>query len=174
MSVRYRIFDTDWGPAGLAWSEAGVCQVVLPGMGRGRIEKEIVSFYRGAKAGRGQEAGGVIGQIREYFSGRPIGFRAGLDLSWASPFQASVYEVLMQIPYGETWSYAEVAARAGKPGAARAVGGANSRNRIPLIIPCHRVVSADGSYGGFSGPGGVKAKIALLEMERAALRDAVK
>ena len=74
---------------------------------------------------------------------------------------------LTRIPFGETRSYAEVADMVGRHGAARAVGGANSRNRLPLVVPCHRVVAADGTLGGFSG--GLHLKEKLLEHERRVL-----
>jgi methylated-DNA-[protein]-cysteine S-methyltransferase len=90
----------------------------------------------------------AIQQLREYFSGK----RQTFDLPLApagTPFQRSVWRRLEQIPYGKTISYAELAERTGKPKASRAVGQANGRNPLPIVIPCHRVIAADGSLGGF-------------------------
>lgn len=102
-------------------------------------------------------------QLDQYFAGR----RTSFDLPLApegTPFQKAVWRCLRQIPYGATISYGELARRVGKPGAARAVGAANGRNRIPIVIPCHRVIAADGTLGGFRG--GLGLKTALLELER--------
>ena len=101
-------------------------------------------------------------QIEAYFAGELREF----DLPLApqgSGFQLRVWEELRAIPYGETISYGELAQRVGDPGAARAVGLANGRNPLPVIVPCHRVIGADGSLTGFGG--GLDRKRALLELE---------
>ena len=89
-----------------------------------------------------------------------------VELGAATEFQRAVYENCRRIPYGTTASYAELAERAGRPNAARAVGTCMAKNRIPLVIPCHRVVRADGVIGNFSAPGGRETKRLLLESER--------
>jgi methylated-DNA-[protein]-cysteine S-methyltransferase len=81
-------------------------------------------------------------------------------------FCARVYRAVLAIPLGQTRTYAWVAAKAGKPKAARAVGQLMKRNPFPLLIPCHRVVASGGKAGGYSGPGGVAAKRRLIELER--------
>ena len=91
-------------------------------------------------------------------------FDLDLDLR-ATPFQLSVYQILGKIPYGEAISYTEVARRLGRPSAVRAVGAANGSNPLPLIVPCHRVVAADGQLQGYAG--GVDLKARLLAMESA-------
>ncbi|PVV84097.1 hypothetical protein DD509_05190 [Dehalogenimonas alkenigignens] len=96
--------------------------------------------------------------------GEPVVFKEGLDLTGATEFQQQVYRAACGIPFGETKSYGELAAAIGKPGAARAVGQALGANPLPILIPCHRVVAADGGLGGFSG--GVETKQQLLEMEK--------
>ncbi|MGH2853799.1 MAG: methylated-DNA--[protein]-cysteine S-methyltransferase [Solirubrobacteraceae bacterium] len=101
-------------------------------------------------------------QLREYFAGE----RREFDLELApsgSPFQLSVWRALCAIPYGETASYGEVAAAVGQPGAARAVGGANNRNPIAIVVPCHRVIGASGSLTGYGG--GLPRKQRLLALE---------
>ena len=84
-----------------------------------------------------------------------------------SPFHRKVYKALCKIPAGKTITYAELAKRAGSPGAARAVGTAMAKNPFPIVIPCHRVVAGNGKLGGYSGRGGVATKKALLALEGA-------
>lgn len=103
-------------------------------------------------------------QLGEYFRGD----RTAFDLPLApagTPFQLRAWEALTQIPYGEVRTYAEQAARIGKPAAVRAVGAANGRNPLPIIVPCHRVIGSDGRLTGFAG--GLAAKQWLLDHERA-------
>lgn len=161
------VFDTSWGKAGLAWTQRGVCKLVLPGLGKWEIMESISAEYSmSVRRDPTDEVQNVIEQVRAYFDGEAVKFRVRLDLGWAHGFQHSVYEALMRIPRGEKRSYTEVAKDAGSPGAQRAVGNANAKNRIPLIIPCHRVIMSDGSLGGFSGVGGTDMKQRLLDHER--------
>jgi len=88
-----------------------------------------------------------------------------LDLDGLPPFRRRVYDVVRTIPAGETMSYGEVAAAAGSPGAARAVGQAMAQNPFPLIIPCHRVLAAGGKVGGFTASGGTDTKLRMLAVE---------
>jgi AraC family transcriptional regulator of adaptative response/methylated-DNA-[protein]-cysteine methyltransferase len=106
----------------------------------------------------------VRSQLDEYFAGERQTFDIPLDYP-GSEFQRRVWERLRSIPYGETRSYAELASEVGVPGAARAVGRANGQNRIAILIPCHRVVAADGGLGGYGG--GLWRKLRLLETEGA-------
>jgi len=104
----------------------------------------------------------VVGQLEEYFAGRRTRF--DLHLSPAgTPFQRRVWDAIADIPYGTTVSYGTVASRIKRPTAARAVGMATGRNPIAIIVPCHRVVGADGSLTGFGG--GLDRKTILLELE---------
>jgi len=89
-----------------------------------------------------------------------------LDLAGVEQFDRRVADVARAIPAGETLTYGEIATRIGAPGKAREVGAALGRNRFPIIVPCHRVVAANGKLGGFSGPGGPRTKLRLLEIER--------
>jgi methylated-DNA-[protein]-cysteine S-methyltransferase len=106
-------------------------------------------------------------QLAEYFAGRRRSFDLALDPA-GTPFQLRVWEELLGIPYGETITYAELARRAGRPTAPRAAGHANGRNPIPVIVPCHRVVGADGSLTGYGG--GLESKRFLLELEATSRR----
>lgn len=102
-------------------------------------------------------------QLEEYFAGR----RRTFDLPLAprgTEFQCAVWQQLGKIPYGETCSYGAIAQRLGKPKAVRAVGSANGRNPLPIVVPCHRVIGANGSLTGFGG--GIENKKILLELER--------
>lgn len=105
-----------------------------------------------------------LGELAAYFRGQPVTFlTVPLDLT-GTPFQWAVWQAVRQIPFGDTRSYGELAQALGRPRAARAVGQALKANPVPLLIPCHRVIAAAGSLGGFSGPVGLKAW--LLEHER--------
>lgn len=102
-------------------------------------------------------------QLREYFEGKRTDFDLPLSLA-GTDFQRSVWKALQEIPWGETRSYKDIAVQIGKPKATRAVGMANNRNPIPIIVPCHRVVGSDGSLTGYGG--GLPVKQHLLELEK--------
>ena len=108
--------------------------------------------------------------LRRYFEGRQVDFTRWprVDTGHMGAFAAAVLSECRRLKYGWTITYGELAARAGAPAAARAVGMVLSRNPVPLIIPCHRIVRADGSLGGYSGEGGSRTKDRLLRMESAA------
>jgi methylated-DNA-[protein]-cysteine S-methyltransferase len=123
----------------------------------GRMREQGIEIVE--DAGR---TAGLRDQLAEYFAGE----RREFDLRLApegTPFERSVWEELRRIPFGETRSYGEIAGAIGRPGAARAVGRANGANPIPIVVPCHRVIGADGSLTGFGG--GLEAKSRLLEIE---------
>jgi methylated-DNA-[protein]-cysteine S-methyltransferase len=102
-------------------------------------------------------------QLEEYFAGNRTTFEIPLAAQGA-PFEREVWHALEEIPYGETVSYGEIARRIGQPAAARAVGTANGRNPIAVIVPCHRVIGADGTLTGYGG--GLERKRLLLELEQ--------
>jgi len=106
-------------------------------------------------------------QIQAYFDGRLTAFDVPLDLA-GTPFQLQAWRALARIPYGATVSYSAQADGIGHPTAARAVGAANGRNPVPVVLPCHRVVGADGSLTGFGG--GLHVKRALIDHEQRTLR----
>ena len=109
---------------------------------------------------------GLMERFRAYFAGHRIDFPDKLDLSGATPFQRRVWEVTRLIPYGDTRSYLWVAEQIKQPGAVRAVGQALGGNRLPIIIPCHRVLAKSGGLGGFGG--GLEMKSYLLSLEASA------
>ncbi|MBM3673690.1 MAG: methylated-DNA--[protein]-cysteine S-methyltransferase [Actinobacteria bacterium] len=104
----------------------------------------------------------LVRQLDEYFAGERTEFELALAPE-GTPFQLEVWEALRAIPYGETISYGELASRVGRPGAARAVGAANGRNPLSIVVPCHRVIGANGTLTGFGG--GLGWKRCLLELE---------
>lgn len=101
-------------------------------------------------------------QLQEYFAGKRKVFDVALDLQ-GTPFQLEVWNHLREIPYGQTRTYARIAEEIGRPRAFRAVGMANNKNPVPIIVPCHRVVGANGSLVGYAA--GIKVKRYLLELE---------
>ncbi|MCH7643233.1 MAG: methylated-DNA--[protein]-cysteine S-methyltransferase [Myxococcales bacterium] len=109
----------------------------------------------------------AIEQILEYLASERTHFDVPLDLR-GTPFQRAVWDALLEIPYGESRSYAEVARAVGRPKAQRAVGSANNANPVSLIVPCHRVIAADGSLGGYGGGQKLKARLLAMELSRPA------
>ena len=101
-------------------------------------------------------------QLGEYFAGKRKEFSLPLDMR-GTPFQKNVWEALLGIPFGETRSYGQLAKQLGNPNATRAVGAANGRNPLPIIVPCHRVIGSSGSLTGFGG--GLETKAQLLSLE---------
>jgi methylated-DNA-[protein]-cysteine S-methyltransferase len=127
-------------------------------MQHGRRPIEIASAWERSA----EPFAGVAAQLREYFAGERTTFDTPLALD-GSPFERRVWRALQEIPYGQTISYGELARRIGQPSAARAVGLANGRNPIAVIVPCHRVIGANGTLTGYGG--GLERKRLLLEME---------
>ena len=119
------------------------------------------------KDGNSEYNNAVAGELDEYFAGRLREFTIPLDLR-GTLFQRRVWELLCGIPYGETRSYGQVSHALGRPTAVRAVGGANARNPISIIVPCHRVIGSDGKLVGYGG--GLDRKGALLKLEANVLR----
>ncbi len=109
----------------------------------------------------------IVEQLMEYFNGQRQDFDVPVALE-ETAFQQDIWQALLDIPYGHTLSYGELGAAAGHPGSARAVGGAVGANPIPIIVPCHRVMGANGAITGYSGGSGIATKQWLLEKERSA------
>jgi methylated-DNA-[protein]-cysteine S-methyltransferase len=151
----YCYLDTPIGDLLLAGDDAGLALVGFPegSMRRDPDPEWIYNEKPFAEARR---------QLTEYFAGTRKSFELPLQPT-GTEFQLRVLEELQRIPYGKTCSYSEIAERIGRPRAVRAVGAANGRNPIPVIIPCHRVIGASGDLTGFGG--GLAAKEALLRLE---------
>ena len=134
------------------------------------LEREIERLRQRQKAGIAPGRTAPIAQIekelKDYFAGRSMTFETPLARATGSPFQNAVWDALLTIPPGETWSYAQLARAVGRPKAVRAVGTANGANPLAIVIPCHRVINANGELGGYGG--GLPRKRWLLEHERRA------
>ncbi|MGE9295830.1 MAG: methylated-DNA--[protein]-cysteine S-methyltransferase [Puniceicoccales bacterium] len=127
---------------------------------------ERVASQGNVSPGRNAITDQIERELGEYFAGERQVFETPIELG-GTAFQQEVWRALMMIPYGETWSYRELAQFVGKPTGSRAVAGANGANQLAIIVPCHRVIGADGSLSGYAG--GVERKQRLLEIERAML-----
>ena len=150
-------FDTPIGRLTIAADEVGLRHVLFPANRHG--SPNFADWIR--DAGRLEQA---RTQLLEYFAGQRQRFELSLRPR-GTPFQQQVWSMLATIPYGETWSYAGLAQRIEAPRAVRAVGAANGRNPLPIVVPCHRVIGADGTLTGFGG--GLDTKAALLRLEGA-------
>jgi methylated-DNA-[protein]-cysteine S-methyltransferase len=159
---------TEVGPVFVAVSDRGVVAVDFAAS-----EAEFVRSLRsrmGASPVRSRPmAGEAALQLRDYLAGRRLSFSLPLDLRRMSDFQRAVLLAAAEIPRGQVTTYAQLARRIGKPGAARAVGQALGHNPIPIILPCHRVLASNGSLGGYSARDGVRTKARLLRLEGAQL-----
>ncbi len=144
--------DSPLGPLQLVSDGKHLTAINFPGQHRG--EQDSTESDRVLHAGRSQ--------LAEYFAGRRQRFDLPLAAS-GTPFQESVWRALADIPWGEVRSYRDIAFVIGKPKAVRAVGAANGRNPLPIVVPCHRVIGANGSLTGFAG--GVPLKMKLLTLE---------
>ena len=151
----YTIMDSPVGPILLAGSAAGLSHIDLQA---GTSSMEPAADWTEDEIPFSE----AIGQLQAYFAGALREFELPLAAE-GTPFQKEVWSALLDIPYGETISYGELAERLGKPGAARAVGLANGRNPLPIVVPCHRVIGSDGSLTGYGG--GIDIKRALLDHE---------
>lgn len=159
-------FLTPFGAMVVTADEQGaIVQLLLPGKAADRAAADL----QGRGLGEVALFGDALGQLNDYFAGRRRTFTVPVNPQ-GTPFQRKVWEALQEIPYGTTISYSELADRVGDPNAVRAVGLANARNPIPIIIPCHRVIGKDGSLTGFGG--GIALKASLLRLEGAAFAGA--
>ncbi len=156
---RYRTIPTPVGELTLVAEEQGLLAILWPGP----IHKGLQLPEHLVEDPHHPVLGAAAQQLEEYF----LGDRTVFDLPLAprgTAFQLRAWQALREIPYGETRSYGQQAARIGRPTAVRAIGGANSRNPISIVVPCHRVVGSDGTLTGFGG--GLDTKRWLLDHER--------
>lgn len=159
---KYSIFKTPLGYMGAVRSEKGLHKIILPLADEGQVKKELSSHY--LELERDEKAFKILKEkIRFYFERHAADFAEKMDLRGATPFELKVWDMTMGIKRGEVRSYEWVARQIGNPKEVRAVGQALKRNRLPIIIPCHRVINKSGDLGGFSG--GVELKRKLLKIE---------
>jgi methylated-DNA-[protein]-cysteine S-methyltransferase len=165
----FTLFDTALGRCGIAWGERGIAAIELPGRDDAATRRRLRRSVPGAtEAAPPEDVAAAIDAIARLFAGEPVDLSpVVLDMDGVPEFHRRVYEVTRAIPSGDTVSYGEVAARLGEPGAAQAVGRALGRNPLPIVVPCHRVLAADGALHGFSAPGGLATKRRMLAIEGA-------
>jgi methylated-DNA-[protein]-cysteine S-methyltransferase len=164
IDAAFDLADTPIGTLLVAATDRGLCQISFD-PDRGLDELSEAAGRRVLRVPRRIEA--ARRELDEYFEGRRTEFDLPLDVTRVPEFQRVVLHELALVPYGEVTTYGALAARVGKPRAARAVGGAMNRNPIPIVLPCHRVIGASGSLTGYGG--GLDRKRALLKLEGALL-----
>ena len=169
LDVAYDLVDTPVGPLLVAVTDRGLCEISYdPEPER---EAEALARAFGVRVLRSpRPTDEARRQLDEYFAGERRSFELPVDLRLARDFGRTVLEELARVPYGELTTYGTLAARAGRPRAARAVGTVMNRNPVPIVLPCHRVVGSTGALVGYGG--GLERKRALLELEGALLRGA--
>ena len=164
LDVAYDVTDSPIGPLLLAATGRGVCRISFDP--DPEAELEALARTHGVRVLRAaRPVDDARRQLSDYFEGRRRAFELGVDTEALPAFQRLVLTELARVPYGEVATYGGLAARIGRPRAARAVGGALNRNPIPVVLPCHRVVGSTGSLVGYAG--GLERKRALLDLEGA-------
>jgi methylated-DNA-[protein]-cysteine S-methyltransferase len=159
-----RIFDTPFGRMAVSATARGLTRVFLPNEAEALHVSAVLPEPRRAGAAGALAARAEL-EILQYLAGSPrrLKFTVPVDLSAAPTFHGKVLRALARIPYGQTVTYGELAARVGRPHGARAVGVAAATNPVPLVVPCHRVVASGGGLGGYGG--GLDLKRRLLGLE---------
>jgi methylated-DNA-[protein]-cysteine S-methyltransferase len=164
LDVSYDVADTPVGPLLVAVTERGLCRISYDPEPEREAEQLARTFgIRILRAARPIDP--VRRELEEYFEGDRREFDLRVDLRGRSEFSRIVLEQLARVPYGEVTTYGSLAARTGRPRAARAVGTIMNRNPIPIVLPCHRVVGSTGSLVGYGG--GLERKRRLLDLEHA-------
>ena len=163
--IKYTVFSTKWGFFSFAATGEGICCTLLPLPERSVARKILLDTIENAVFDK-YLLGRLQKKIVAYFDGSTIDFSEfRIDLDGSSRFAATCLTACRKIGYGQTVSYGQLASLANCPGAARAVGTVMARNKLPLIVPCHRIIRSTGQIGGFSGAEGPKTKLKLLQLE---------
>ena len=168
----FALFDTPIGACGIAWGEQALTGVQLPEQDetatRARTQRRYPSCAESVAPPWVQKAMGAVVALLNGTPPDPVDLsHLVLDMTGVPPFHQRVYALARRIPPGETVTYGHIAQQLGEPGAARAVGQALGSNPFAPVVPCHRVLAADGRAGGFSANGGISTKLRLLQIERA-------
>jgi methylated-DNA-[protein]-cysteine S-methyltransferase len=162
LDVAYDVLDGPVGPLFVATTERGLCRISFDSEPERQVESLARTYgVRVLRAPRPVDR--VRRELDEYFEGRRRDFDLPLDLRIDADFRRRVLDELAGVPYGTTTTYGELARRAGRPRAARAVGVVMNRNPVPIVLPCHRVVGSDGGLVGYGG--GLDRKEHLLRLE---------
>jgi methylated-DNA-[protein]-cysteine S-methyltransferase len=172
-AIGFAIFDTPAGVCGIVWRDGGIVGLQLPEQDGGATRRRLQKRYPDAReAPPTADIAEAIAAIAALLSGEAVDLsEVRLDMDGVTEFDRNVYEATRTIPPGSTLTYGEIAKRIGEPGAARAVGRALGANPFPIVVPCHRVLGADGKAGGFSAVGGVETKMRILSIEKARTND---
>jgi methylated-DNA-[protein]-cysteine S-methyltransferase len=165
LDVGYRTVDSPVGSLLVAATSVGLVRIAYAVEGHDAALQALADEISPRVLHRPARLDTAVRQLDEYFAGQRRRFDLPLDWRLAAGFRRTVLHRLPEIPYGETATYAALAAMAGRPRAIRAVGSACATNPLPVVVPCHRVVRSDGTVGGYLG--GVEAKAALLALEAA-------
>jgi len=166
VALRYAVIPSPLTPLLAVCSDRGLCQLRFLRGAEARAAKRLLpDGARRVEAADEPVLGQLAAELARYFAGEAVRFRARLDLSAGTAFQRRVWHALRRVPFGRTISYGELAARAGSPRAARAVGQAMGANPVAIVVPCHRVIRSDGGLGGFGA--GLPIKRWLLRHEGA-------
>jgi len=172
-TISYALFDTPIGSCGIAWGEGGIVGLQLPEKDEDAARERLARRYSDLRAELPPpDIQQAIDAIIALLSGEAVDLSfIKLDLGGVGDFERRVYDVARSIPPGRTLTYGEIAKKIGEPDP-RAVGKALGANPLPIVVPCHRVLGADGKVGGFSARGGVETKIRILAIEKARTSDA--
>jgi len=163
-SLYYTFYSSPLGLTGIAGSENGLARIVLALPDESHFIDYLKNSFQCECVKNPEFFENVVKQLSLYFSGNLESFDCKLDLGRGTPFQQKVWRQLTAIPYGDTISYRTLAETIDQPKAFRAVGNANGKNPLPLIIPCHRVIQGNGNLGGYTG--GLHIKRFLLDHEK--------
>jgi methylated-DNA-[protein]-cysteine S-methyltransferase len=181
MRPGHTLVDTALGAIGIAWSERGLTRLQLPGSDTAETERRLTAPKNGFAPAECAPSARVALEtllpppilelartLRRYAGGDAVDFDpVPLDLPGIGGFRRAIYREARKLRFGETITYGQLAERAGHAGKARETGQAMGSNRVPIVVPCHRVLAAGGAIGGFSAPGGTRTKLRLLELEGA-------
>src|SRR3990170_2399220 len=159
--MKYALCETKLGWVGIGIEDGAICAATLSPSREAALEE--LSARGADEPADAADAAPFIDLVRRAAAGEDVHPNGAVRIVGGTPFQRAVWQAMLSIPRGATISYAELARRVGRPGAARAVGQAVGSNPVPLLIPCHRVVASDGGLGGFGG--GLPMKRALLRQE---------
>jgi len=166
-TLGFALFETAVGTCGVAWGERGICGVQLPESDAATTRVRLQRRFPGvSEAEPGDDVKAAITAIVALLRGERVSLAdVALDMDKVTSFERDVYTAARDIPPGATTTYGEIAKRIGRPDQARDVGVALARNPFAIVVPCHRVVAANGKAGGFSAGGGVDTKLKLLSIE---------
>jgi len=165
MHVKYDVFTNKWGDMFIAISNKGLCAALfIEDKNNFKVEDALALTQATTGEYSPQALENVKSQLMDYFDGKRKTFDLVLDIK-GTAFQEEVWDILLRIPFGEVWSYQDVAIAAGDANKVRAIGGAVGKNPVVIIVPCHRVVGKNGKLTGFSSLGGIELKQKILDHE---------